>query len=140
MGSAVHTLTGSQDLIMKFFVALLFVGLAFAEPESEATAEANADPEAWYGHYYGYPGYYGGYGRYLGYGGRYYGGYGGYYGHGYGYYGRKKRDAEADPAVLASTSAVTTPQVYAHPYYHHVGVPLTYTHTPVTYTVPHAVT
>merc|ERR1711971_903978 len=138
MGSAVHTLTGSQDLIMKFFVALLFVGLAFAEPKSEATAEADADPEAWYGHYYGYPGYYGGYGRYGGYGGRYYGGYGGYY-------GRKKRDAEADPAVLASTSAVTTPQVYTHPYTygfpyaHHVAAaPITYTHpvahAPLTYT------
>merc|ERR1712106_742076 len=113
MGSAVHTLTRSQELIMKFFIALLFVGLAFAEPESEATAEAGADPaaEAYYG-YYGHPGYYGGYG---GYGGRYYGGYGGYYNRGYGYYGRKKRDAEAEPHVIASHSAVTTPQVYTHP-------------------------
>merc|ERR1712066_448280 len=139
MGSAVHTLTRSQHLIMKFVLALLFLaGLAFAQEDAGPSAEA--DPAAWYGYHYGYPyhrGYYG------------YGGYRGYYGHGYGYgyYGRKKRDAEADPAVLASTSAVTTPQVYAHPYaygypYHHV--PLTYTHavttTPVTYTVPHALT
>merc|ERR1711890_191163 len=46
-------------------------------------------------------------------------------------------------AVLASTSAVTTPQVYAHPYAYGYGyahhVPLTYTH-PVTYSVPHALT
>jgi len=78
---------------MKFVLALLFlVGLAFAEPESDASADAAADA------YYGYYG--------LGYG-RYYRGYGGYYGYpgyyGYGYYGRKKR--EADPAVLATTHA-----------------------------------
>merc|ERR1719228_2775273 len=113
---------------MKFVLALLFLaGLALAQEETKDGPNAEADPAAWYyGSYYGYPyrGYYG------------YGGYRGYYGHRYGWYGRKKRDAEADPAVLASTSAVTTPQVYTHPYYHHVGVPLTYTHavttTPVT--------
>merc|ERR1711981_898068 len=140
MGSAVHTLTRSQHLIMKFVLALLFVGLAFAEPEGEATGDAAAD--AYYG-YYGYPGYYG----------HRWGGYRGYYGHGYGYgyYGRKKRDAEAHPAVLATTSAVKAPQVYTHPYaygypYAHYGPPaqLTYTHavttTPVTYTVPKALT
>merc|ERR1712083_7386 len=116
MGSAVQSLSGSQELIMKFFLALLFVGLAFAEPDSEpkAAAEAEADPEAWYSSYYGgYPGYYGH--RYYGYGGwgrPYYG----YRHYGYGLWGRKKRDAEADPAVLASSSAVKTPQVYHHPY------------------------
>jgi len=120
---------------MKFALALLFLAsLVFAEPESEATADPAAD--AWYS-YYGHPGYYGH---------RYYG-YPGYYGHryGYGYWGRKKREAEADPAVLASTSAVTAPQtVYAHhpyayaygaPYLHYqdpVAAPVTYTH-PVAY-------
>merc|ERR1712021_254718 len=134
MGSAVHTLTGSQELIMKFFIALLFVGLAFAEPESQPEAEADPAAEAYYG-YYGHPGYYGGYG---GYGGRYYGGYGGYYNRGYGYYGRRKRDAEADPAVLATTHAApaVVPHLgyglghlgyaYGAPYLHH-AVPHTYT-------------
>lgn len=92
---------------MKFvFAVLLLAGLAFAEPES--TPEAGADPaaNAWYGYY----------GHGYGYGHRYYGGYGGYYGHPYGYgYYRGKRDAEADPAVLASSSALTAPQV-VHPY------------------------
>merc|ERR1711908_225447 len=134
---AVQSLSGSQELIMKFFLALLFVGLAFAEPDSEpkAAAEAEADPEAWYSSYYGgYPGYYGH--RYYGYGGwgrPYYG----YRHYGYGLWGRKKRDAEADPAVLASSSAVKAPQVYHHPYvygypyagvHHPVAAPVTYTH------------
>merc|ERR1712223_1992573 len=123
-----------HSLTMKFVLVLLFVALAFAEPESEPTADAS--PEAWYGRYYGYPGYYRGY---YGYGG-YYGGY-----RGYGWYGRKKRDAEADPAVLASTSAVKAPQTYTipyaygYPYAHHVA-PLTYTHAaPVTTYTHHAV-
>jgi len=101
---------------MKFVLALLFLaGLAFAD---EAGPNAEADPAAWYGGYYGYPyrGYYG---------------YGGYYGHGYGYgyYGRKKR--EADPAVVATT--YSAPAVVPHlgyalgaPYLHH-AVPHTYT-------------
>merc|ERR1739838_917447 len=42
-------------------------------------AEAEADPAAWYGHYYG------GYGGYRGYYGHRYGGYYGYPGYGYGY-------------------------------------------------------
>merc|ERR1712088_968357 len=61
----------------------------------------------------------------YGYGHRYYGG---YYGHPYGYgYYRGKRDAEADPAVLASSSALTAPQV-VHTYT--VSAPA------VTHTVP----
>ena len=64
-------------------LALLFLaGLAFAEPESEASADPAAD--AWYG-YYGHPYRYGyglGYRGYYGYGGYPYG-----YRHGY-YYGK----------------------------------------------------
>merc|ERR1719328_474191 len=113
---------------MKFVLVLLFVALAFAEPYDEAAAGPNAEasPEAWYGSYYGYPGY--------GYYGRRWGGYYGYGGYrGYGWYGRKKREAEADPTVLASTSAVKAPQTYTlpyaygYPYAHHVA-PVTYTH------------
>ena len=103
-------------------------GLAFAEPES--TPEAGADPaaDAWYGYY----------GHGYGYGHRYYGGYGGYYGgypYGYGYY-RGKRDAEADPAVLASSSALTAPQV-VHPYAAAYGYGLPYAGL---HAVPHAYT
>merc|ERR1719384_871003 len=99
---------------MKFVLVLLFVALAFAEPGDDEVAagpNAEASPEAWYGGYYGYPGY--------GYYGHRWGGYYGYgrpYGYGYRYYGRKKRDAEADPAVLVSTSAVKAPQTYTLPY------------------------
>jgi len=103
---------------MKFVLALLFLaGLAFAD-EAGPNAEAEADPSAWYGGYYGYgrP-YYGGY-------------YGAYYGRRSGYlWGRKKR--EADPAVIATTHAA--PAVVPHlgyalgaPYLHH-AVPHTYT-------------
>jgi len=125
---------------MKFvFAVLLLAGLAFAEPESTPEAEADPAADAWYGYYgrgYGYGGY--------GYGHRYYGG---YYGHPYGYgYYRGKRDAEADPAVLASSSALTAPQVvnpyvapvaYGLPYAHH-AIPHTYTVSApaVTHTVP----
>jgi len=109
---------------MKFVLALLFLaGLAFAEPESEASA----DPEAWYyGHYgYGLGGYYGGYYGYPGY-------------YGYGYYGRKKR--EADPAVLATTHAA--PAVVPHLGYglglgYAYGAPLLHGAVPHTYTVAH---
>jgi len=106
---------------MKFVLALLFLaGLAFADPnDAGPNPNAEADPAAWYGGYYGYgrP-YYGGY-------------YGGYYGHRYGYglWGRKKR--EADPAVVATT--YSAPAVVPHlgyalgaPYLHH-AVPHTYT-------------
>merc|ERR1711992_96687 len=102
--------------IMKYLIALLFLAaLAIAEPESEAKADPAAD--AWYG-YYGYPGYYG-------------------HRYGYGYWGRKKR--EADPAVLASSSALTAPQTVdlplVHPYAYGVGAPLLHAAVPHTYTV-----
>merc|ERR1712008_538796 len=100
---------------MKYvFAVLLLAGLALAEPDSTPEAEADPAADAWYG-YYGRGYGYGGYG--LGYRG-YYGGYGGYYGGyrgygGYGYYGRKKRSAEADPAVLAVThSAPQLPPLF----------------------------
>merc|ERR1712203_139535 len=66
-------------------------------------------------------------------------GHGGYYGHryGYGYWGRKKR--EADPAVLASSSALTAPQTVdlplVHPYAYGVGAPLLHAAVAHTYTV-----
>ena len=86
-------------------------GLAFAEPESAPEAEADPAADAWYGYY----------GHGYGYGHRYYGGYGGYYGHPYGYgYYRGKRDAAADPAVLASSSALTAPQL-VNPYITYAG-------------------
>jgi len=113
---------------MKFVLALLFLaGLAFAEPESDASADAAAD--AYYG-YYGLGGYYG-------YGG-YYGGYYGYPRYGYAYYGRKKR--EADPAVLATTHAA--PAVVPHLGYglglgYAYGAPLLHGAVPHTYTVAH---
>merc|ERR1739847_80313 len=102
--------------IMKYLISLLFLAaLAIAEPESEAKADPAAD--AWYG-YYGYPGYYG-------------------HRYGYGYWGRKKR--EADPAVLASSSALTAPQTVdlplVHPYAYGVGAPLLHAAVPHTYTV-----
>merc|ERR1712228_193145 len=130
MGSFRHRLPNQN--IMKIVVSILFLAaLAFAEPEltSELKSGPNPDPaaDAWYG-YYGYPGYYGH---------RYYG-YGGYYGHryGYGYWGRKKR--EADPAVLASSSALTAPQTVdlpVAPYAYGIGAPLLHAAVPHTYTV-----
>merc|ERR1719436_2247573 len=57
--------------------------------------------------------------------------------YGYGYWGRKKR--EADPAVLASSSALTAPQTVdlslVHPYAYGVGAPLLHAAVPHTYTV-----
>jgi len=109
---------------MKFVLALLFLaGLAFADEEVQAGPNAEADPAAWYGGYYGYPyrGYYG---------------YGGYYGHGYGYgyYGRKKR--EADPAVLATTHAAAA--VVPHlGYGYALGAPYLHHAVPHTYTIAH---
>jgi len=114
---------------MKYILALLFLaGLALADGDDEVAAGPNAEanPEAWYGGYYGYPyrGYYG---------------YGGYYGGrwGYGYYGRKKR--EADPAVVATTHAA--PAVVPHLGYalggYALGAPYLHHAVPHTYTVAH---
>merc|ERR1711963_924715 len=90
-----------------------FIILALAAVYAKAEAEAEADPAVLYAGHYG--GYYGGYPYGLGYGY----GLGGYYGYP-GYYGfpghnavgapalkpapcaRRKREAEADPAVLSS--------------------------------------
>jgi hypothetical protein len=132
---------------IQVFAVLLLAGLALAEPESTPEAEADPAAKAWnayYGHGYGYGGYgYGGYRRY--------GGYYGYPGYGYGGYYRGKRDAEAtaDPAVLASSSALTAPQVvhpygyaagygYGLPYAGHHAIPHAYTVSApaVTHTVP----
>merc|ERR1712008_21886 len=131
------------NFTMKFFVALLFLaGLACAQEQSEGP---NADPKAAAEAYYGYYGYPGGYGGYGGYGGRYYGGYGGYYNRGYGYYGRKKRSAEADPAVLATTHSAPAVAPLVHPYglgyglHHAPTVGLTVTHK-ATEHIPGAVT
>ena len=121
-------------------------GLALAEPDSTPEAEADPAADAWYGYYgrgYGYGGYglghrgyYGGYGGYYG-GLRGYGGYGGY-----GYYGRKKRSAEADPAVLAVTHSAPAVAPLVHPYGLGLGYGLGYGlglhHAPtVGYTVEH---
>jgi len=132
---------------MKYvFAVLLLAGLALAEPDSTPEAEADPAADAWYGYYgrgYGYGGYglghrgyYGGYGGYYG-GLRGYGGYGGY-----GYYGRKKRSAEADPAVLAVTHSAPAVAPLVHPYGLGLGYGLGYGlglhHAPtVGYTVEH---
>merc|ERR1712241_1032762 len=84
-----------KQLIIKMMKLAVLAFALFAAVVAEPEAEAS--PEAYYGHY--------GYG--LGYRGY---GYGGYYGHGYGYpyhgygyghgYYRGKRSADADPAVF----------------------------------------
>merc|ERR1712227_58357 len=81
---------------MKFIVVLALAAMAMAEPE--------ADADAWYGYY--------GYGlRPYNYGYRTYG-----YGYPYRYFGKRSADAEpeaeADPALLYTTSAVHTPLTY----------------------------
>merc|ERR1711931_345332 len=84
-----------------FFVAA-FVALALGAPQSEnsgPSADAEANPDAWYG-YYG-RGYYGGYYR--------------PYGYGYGYYG--KRSADAEPTAEAAAS----PEAEADPWYSYYG-------------------
>ena len=98
---------------LQVFAVLLLAGLTLAEPESN-------------------PGYgYGGYGY-----GHSYGGYYGYPGYGYGGYYRGKRDAEADPAVLASSSSLTAPQ-QVHPYAAAYGYGLPYAGH---HAIPHAYT
>merc|ERR1712083_885705 len=104
-------------------------GLALAEPE--ATPEADAAADAWYGYYghgLGYRRYYGGY----------YGGWRGYGGWGYGYYGRKR---EADPAVLATTHSAPAVAPLVHPYGYALGYGYGLHHAPtVGYTVEHKAT
>merc|ERR1711868_213113 len=109
---------------MKMFVVLALAALAYAEPE--AKPEAEADAALLYGAY-GYAGY------------PYAAGYAGYpYGyrtHGYpytyGYYGKRSADAgpeaEADPALLYTTSHVVNPVTS-----YVAGSPLVYNTHPVT--------
>merc|ERR1712024_354276 len=112
---------------MKLIAVLALAAVAFAEPE----ADPKADPWLTYG--------------YAGYGLPYAGVYGGYrtygaYPYSYGYYGKRSAEAEpeaeADPALLYSTSSVVAPLTTA--YTHAVAAPLTYTHAvaapAVTYT------
>merc|ERR1712227_1151884 len=121
---------------MKMLVVLALAALAYAEPEADADAYllygayGNAGYTGYPYGYYGYPYAYGKrsadaepeadalYGYYgYGYGLRPYGYYGGYrtYGYPYRYYGKRSADAEpeaeaeADPALLYTTSAVHTP-------------------------------
>merc|ERR1712168_305021 len=111
----------------KLSAVLALAAVAFAEPE----ADPKADPWLTYG-YAGYrlpyAGVYGGYRTY------------GAYPYSYGYYGKRSAEAEpeaeADPALLYSTSSVVAPLTTA--YTHAVAAPLTYTHAvaapAVTYT------
>merc|ERR1712212_935625 len=86
----------------------------------EAEPKADADPEAWYGHYYGWPGYYGGYRGYYG--------WGGYYGHPYryGYRLLGKRSADAEPEADADAAAWYYGGYYGHPGYYGYGYGLGY--------------
>merc|ERR1711976_699626 len=145
---------GETSTTMKVLAILFLATLAYAAPEAEPKADADAAADAWYA-YYGHP-Y-----RYYGYGG-YYGGWRGYYGgyYGYpGYYGSRgwgkrdpeahagtQADAETDPAVLYSYAyghAAVHPYGYAYgyasPYYtyaHHYA-PAVYTAPAVTYAAPY---
>merc|ERR1712227_841200 len=108
---------------MKMFVVLALAALAYAEPE--AKPEAEADAALLYGAYgyAGYP-YAAGYGYPYGY--RTYG-----YPYTYGYYGKRSADAEpeaeADPALLYTTSHVVNPVTS-----YVAGAPLVYNTHPVT--------
>merc|ERR1711950_13605 len=141
---------------MKLIAVLALAAVAFAEPE----ADPKADPWLTYG--------------YAGYGLPYAGVYGGYrtygaYPYAYGYYGKRSAEAEpeaeADPALLYTSSVaggLVSPVVsslYTHPVASVVAPLTTYTHavaapvvksvvaapavaktvvsSPVTYTVPH---
>merc|ERR1712024_80073 len=141
---------------MKLIAVLALAAVAFAEPE----ADPKADPWLTYG--------------YAGYGLPYAGVYGGYrtygaYPYSYGYYGKRSAEAEpeaeADPALLYTSSVaggLVSPVVsslYTHPvasvaaplttYTHAVAAPVvksvvaapavakTVVSSPVTYTVPH---
>merc|ERR1712088_1220257 len=143
---------------MKLIAVLALAAVAFAEPE----ADPKADPWLTYGYGHPYAGVYGGYRAYgaypYSYGYPYAGVYGGYrygaYPYAYGYYGKRSAEAEpeaeADPALLYTSSVaggLVSPVVsslYTHPVAS-VAAPLTtYTHavaapvvkSVVTYTVP----
>merc|ERR1712066_236513 len=129
---------------MKLIAVLALAAVAFAEPE----ADPKADPWLTYGYGHPYAGVYGGYRAY------------GAYPYSYGYYGKRSAEAEpeaeADPALLYTSSVaggLVSPVVsslYTHPVAS-VAAPLTtYTHAvaapvvksvvdapAVTYTVPH---
>merc|ERR1712179_263873 len=101
-----------------------YYGKRSADAEPEAAADAEADPALLYGAYgYGLPysSVYRSYGAYP-YGYRTYGAYP------YAYYGKRsadaepEADAEADPALLYTTSNVVSPLTTA---YTHVAAPLT---------------
>merc|ERR1712150_39433 len=115
-----------------------YYGKRSADAETEAAADAEADPALLYGAYgYGLPysSVYRSYGAYP-YGYRTYGAYP------YAYYGKRSADAEpeADPALLYTTSNVVSPLTTA---YTHVAAPLTtaYTHVaaPLTTAYTHSV-
>merc|ERR1711936_375264 len=89
--SFVHS--SEVNLIMKLcLLALVLVAGVLAEPE----AEAESNPEPWYG----YRGYYGGYGYRR-----------------YGWYGRKKRSADAEPEAAETALSGPAPDAEAKPYY-----------------------
>merc|ERR1711902_287917 len=95
---------GMQFLIetrtMKFLGVFALAAIACAEPE----AEAKANPNYWYGNYWGaQPAYYGGYRSYAS---PYWGG---YYNRGYGYW---KRDADSQPEAKAEANAKADPAFF----------------------------
>merc|ERR1712154_571324 len=93
--SFVHS--SEVNLIMKLcLLALVLVAGVLAEPE----AEAESNPEPWYG----YRGYYGGYR--------------GYYG---GYWGRKRRSADAEPEADETAVSGPAPDAEAKPWYYGYG-------------------
>merc|ERR1711963_1136804 len=90
-----RVVAGETSTTMKVLAILFLATLAYAAPEAEPKADADAAADAWYA-YYGHPYRYYGYGGYYGGWRGYYGGYYGYPGY-YGYRGWWKRDAEAMP-------------------------------------------
>merc|ERR1711868_243362 len=102
---------GETSTTMKVLAILFLATLAYAAPEAEPKADADAAADAWYA-YYGHPYRYYGYGGYYGGWRGYYGGYYGYPGY-YGYRGWWKRDAEADAEPKADAEAA--PAVYTAP-------------------------
>merc|ERR1739845_66812 len=89
--SFVHS--SEVNLIMKLcLLALVLVAGVLAAPEAEA--ESNPEP------YYGYRGYYRGYR--------------GYYG---GWWGRKRRSADAEPEAAETAVSGPAPDAEAKPYY-----------------------